>query len=114
MSDTLTLRRFLALGATALAVGVAAFALLAGTGTRPAPAAALAAVAALFALVVAPLVALARQVGAEADDHEEIERRIAEGLGLSKAEFDASFEDGGRQSYRERREGREGREDREE
>lgn len=105
MSDTLTLRRFLGFGATALAVGVGAFALLSGTGTRPAPTVALATLAALFALVVAPLIALARRVGAEADDHEEIERRIAAGLGMSKAEFDASFEDGGRQGYRERREG---------
>jgi hypothetical protein len=43
-------------------------------------------------VVVAPLVYLAREVGSEADDPEEVEERLAEGLGLSKAEFDRRHE----------------------
>lgn len=95
MTETITLRRLLAAGAASVAVGLTVFAAAVGTGTPPGAAAAPAAIAGLFALIVAPLAALARQVGAEADDHEEIERRIAEGLGLSEAEFEAAFGWGG-------------------
>lgn len=90
MTDALTGRRLLAAGTTALGVGLAAFA-AAGTGTSPGTAAAVGTMTGLFALIVAPLAALARRVGARTDDPEEIERRIAAGLGLSKAEFDAAF-----------------------
>jgi hypothetical protein len=49
---------------------------------------ALAALAAPVLVVLGPLFYLAREVGSEADDPEEVETRLAEGLGLSKAEFD--------------------------
>lgn len=91
MTDALTGRRLFAAGATALGVGLAALAAAAGTGTSPGTAAAVGTMTGLFALIVAPLAVLARRVGARTDDPEEIERRIAAGLGLSKAEFDAAF-----------------------
>jgi hypothetical protein len=63
---------------------------------------------ALFApllLVLAPLFYLAREVGSVADDPEEVESRLAEGLGLSKAEFDRRREgEGGRYAHPAERE----------
>lgn len=66
---------------------------------------ALAALAVPAVVVVAPLVYLAREVGSEADDPEEVEARLAEGLGLSKAEFDRRREgEGGRYAHPAERE----------
>ncbi len=47
-------------------------------------------------VVLAPLFYLAREVGSQADDPEEVEARLAEGLGLSKEEFDRRREGEGR------------------
>jgi len=46
-------------------------------------------------VVLVPLFYLAREVGSKADDPEEVESRLAEGLGLSKAELDRRREDEG-------------------
>ena len=47
-------------------------------------------------VVLAPLFYLAREVGSRADDPEEVEARLADGLGLSKEEFDRRREGEGR------------------
>ena len=66
---------------------------------------ALAALAVPALVVIAPLVYLAREVGSQADDPEEVEARLAEGLGLSKAEFDRRREgEGGRYAHPAERE----------
>lgn len=56
----------------------------------------LVAVAVPLLIVLAPLFYLAREVGSRADDPEEVEARLAEGLGLSKEEFDRRREGEGR------------------
>jgi ABC-type transport system involved in cytochrome bd biosynthesis fused ATPase/permease subunit len=43
----------------------------------------------LFAAVGVALFLLARRVGSQADDPEEVERRLAEGMGLSEEEYEA-------------------------
>lgn len=56
-------------------------------------------------VVLAPLFYLAREVGSVADDPEEVEARLAEGLGLSKEEFDRRREgEGGRYAHPAERE----------
>ncbi|WP_254534815.1 hypothetical protein [Halomarina litorea] len=83
--------------AVAVTVALGTFLALVATGTLPTLALAFGLLAGLFTLVVVPLVVIAGEVGSKADDHEEIERRVAAGLGLTKTEFDASFEGTGRQ-----------------
>lgn len=96
MNTDVSARRLQVLTLVSLAVGVGTFLALLAVGMLPTLAFAFGALAGLFALAVIPLVVIANEVGSKADDHEEIERRVAAGLGLSKTEFDASFEDGGR------------------
>ena len=86
-------------GATALfLVGVW---LLATGGSGPL---ALAALAAPVLVVLVPLFYLAREVGSEADDPDEVEARLAEGLGLSKDEFDRRRRGEGRHAHPAERE----------
>jgi hypothetical protein len=92
-------RTLAALPVLAGVVGVGTGLALVATGTSPGLAVAFGALAGLFALIVLPLIAIASEVGSKADDHDEIERRVASGLGLSKAEFDDSFEGDGRSGY---------------
>lgn len=47
-------------------------------------------------VVLTPLFYLAREVGSQADDPDEVEARLADGLGLSKEEFDRRREGEGR------------------
>lgn len=75
--------------------------LLATGGSGPL---ALAAIAAPVLVVLAPLFYLAREVGSEADDPEEVEARLAEGLGLSKDEFDRRREGEGAHAHPAERE----------
>jgi hypothetical protein len=65
---------------------------------------ALTALAAPVLVVVAPLFYLAREVGSVADDPEEVEARLAEGLGLSKDELDRRREGEGRHAHPAERE----------
>ena len=75
--------------------------LLATDGAGPL---ALGALAAPVLVVVLPLFYLAREVGSQADDPEEVEARLAEGLGLSKDEFDRRREGEGRHAHPAERE----------
>jgi hypothetical protein len=75
--------------------------LLATGGSGPL---ALAALAAPVLVVVVPLFYLAREVGSEADDPDEVEARLAEGLGLSKDEFDRRRKGEGRHAHPAERE----------
>ena len=86
-------------GATALFLG--GVWLLATGGSGPL---ALAALAAPVLLVIVPLFYLAREVGSQADDPEEVEARLAEGLGLSKDEFDRRRKGEGRHAHPAERE----------
>lgn len=96
MTSELSFRRLSILCLVVGAVAGGTSLLFAATGTPLPLALALGMLVGLFTLIVAPLVVIAGEVGSKADDHEEIERRIAAGLGLTKAEFDASFEGQGR------------------
>ena len=64
----------------------------------------LTALAVPLVVVLAPLFYLAREVGSQADDPEEIESRLAEGLGLSKEEFDRRREGEGQYAHPAERE----------
>jgi len=70
-----------------------------GSGTL-----AFAVLAAPVLVVLVPLFRLAREVGSRADDPEEVEARLAEGLGLSKDEFDRRREGEGRHAHPAERE----------
>jgi hypothetical protein len=72
-------------GVVVLGVGGA----LVAAGQPPAAAVAPAMLAGLFALVVAPLVLIARRVGSSADDPLALERRLGSAAGRSNAELDA-------------------------
>ncbi len=81
----------------AMAVSLAGFwALAAGYGTST-----LVMVALVFPLLVVlgPLFYIGTQVAKEADDPDEVEARLAEGLGMSKPEFDRRREGQGRHAH---------------
>lgn len=77
-----------AAGVVSLSVGAA----LALVGASPAQAFAAGLLAGLFALVVGPLVVIARRVGSSADDPVALERRMGAAAGRSPAELDALAE----------------------
>lgn len=81
----------------AVAVSLAGFwALAAGYGTST-----LVMVALVFPLLVVlgPLFYIGTQVAKQADDPDEVEARLAEGLGISKPEFDRRREGEGRYAH---------------
>lgn len=90
-------RAIAALFLGAVAVSLAGFwALAAGYGTST-----LVMVALVFPLLVVlcPLFYIGTQVAKQADDPDEVEARLAEGLGMSKTEFDRRREGEGRYAH---------------
>ncbi|MFC5973095.1 hypothetical protein ACFPYI_17315 [Halomarina salina] len=90
---TQSLRRgaaLLAATAGVVSLGVATLLVLGGASSAQALAGGL--LAGLFAVVVGPLVVIARRVGSVTDDPATLERRIGVGAGRSSAELDALAE----------------------
>jgi hypothetical protein len=85
-------RSAVAVAAVGVAVGSSVAVALAAGGASLPTAAAGGALSGLFALVVVPLVVIARRVGSAADDPVALERRLGAAAGRSDAELDALTE----------------------
>jgi fatty acid desaturase len=90
-------RAVAALFLVAVAVTLAGFwALVAGYGTSTLV---LVALVVPLLVVLGPLFYIGTQVASQADDPDEVEARLAESLGMSKAEFDRRREGDGRYAH---------------
>jgi hypothetical protein len=93
----------LALFLGAAAVSLAAFWVLAASGGNPSTLVVVA-LALPVLVVIGPLFYIGTKVASRADDPDEVEARLAEGLGMSKSEFDRRREGEGRHAHPAERE----------